>query len=487
VKRLPAAILPAHSTRREAGFTLLEVVLATSMGAMVIVVALALMQSMERLEMPLGVRQQELADLHRARLVMQRAIAGLVMSDTTAPVNPNARRNSNQTATSDEAAKSAFEAAEEQFKSRNPRPPARLLLEPDTSAELRAMLVDVGLPADEAQKLQRLEVVIDTPPIAPQFRAELADAIAVYNAANPSESSKSSGSSAADPTRPTASGSSAAVASARDSSSGLSANAAARSDRAAALRQRFASSTGSGTRGGDGSSDPSSTSDTSRRIASLLGKSDAAKQGALRGCFEIRPMLTADAAQARAEGKPVLYELWWRPMPAAVETNRKAVNTATPTTSTDPVPEPETNAANLDPRQRYAWGEPVLLADNLVKCNWKLYSEGQRRAAHNAVWEKELPAYVEFEVQTRTGLYANWMFEIGWTKGPELGTRGGSGPGGGPASAALNPGALNPEGRGASTGAPGGIDNSGSSPTGISPTTTSTGNGVDTIDIRKKP
>lgn len=465
------------------------------MGAMVIVVALALMQSMERLEKPLGVRQQELADLHRARLVMQRAIAGLVMSDTTAPVNPNARRNSNQTTTGDEAAKSAFEAAEEQFRSRNPRPPARLLLEPDTSAELRAMLVDVGLPADEAQKLQRLEVVIDTPPIAPQFRAELADAIAVYYAATASDASSSDPSSASDPRKVSASGANAsgAGASADGSSSGLSANAAARSDRATALRQRFSSSTGAGDRGGDGSSDSSSTSDsstsdTSRRIASLLGKSDSAKQGALRGCFEIRPMLTADAARARAEGKPVLYELWWRPMPAAVETNRKAVNSASTTTSTEPLPEPDINTANLDPRQRSAWGEPVLLADNLVKCNWKLYSEGQRRAAHNAVWEKELPAYVEFEVQTRTGLYANWMFEIGWTKGPELATRGGAGGGpGGPGSASLNPGALNPEGRGASTGAPGGIDNSGTAPTGISPTTTGNGNGVDTIDIRKKP
>ena len=105
------------------------------------------------------------------------------------------------------------------------------------------------------------------------------------------------------------------------------------------------------------------------------------------------------------------------------------------------------------------------------------------------MWEKELPAYVEFEIQTKTGLYANWMFEIGWTKGPELATRSGSGPGGGggPASTALNPAALNPDGRGASTGAPGGIDNSGTSPTGVTPTTTSSGNGVDTIDIRKKP
>ncbi|HEX8878123.1 MAG TPA: hypothetical protein VF777_15350 [Phycisphaerales bacterium] len=471
-------------------FTLLEVVLATSMGAMVIVVALALMQSMERLEKPLGVRQQELADLHRARLVMQRAIAGLVMSDTPAPVNPNARRNSNQTTTGDEAAKSAFEAAEEQFKSRNPRPPARLLLEPDTSAELRAMLIDVGLPADEAQKLQRLEVVIDSPPIAPQFRAELVDAMAA-NATALSATTASSGSST----------------SGDASTTGLSRAAAARSQRSASLRERFGaasariegdtSTAASGLAAGldsglsSGSGDASATSGSGRgsrmsdRAAALLGGGDSAKQGALRGCFEIRPMLTADAALARAEGKPVLYELWWRPMPAAVEVQRRASSPGTSLSSQPDNPETEGTPKITDPRQLYAWGEPVLLADNLVKCNWQLYSEGQRRRAHHAVWEKELPAYVEFEIQTKTGLYANWMFEIGWTKGPELAAR--TGPGGGPASGALNPAALDPEGRGNSTGAPGGIDNSGTAPTGVTPTTTGSGNGVDTIDIRKKP
>lgn len=471
------------------------------MGAMVIVVALALMQSMEKLEKPLGVRQQELADLHRARLVMQRAIAGLVVSDTTAPVNPNARRGTDKTQFADEAAKSAFEASEEQFRSRNPRPPARLLLEPDNSAELRAMLIDVGLPADEAQKLQRLEVVIDSPPIAPQFRAELADAMAVYNANNPSSSGSSN---AADSSKTTvsptsASGSASAAsgsggnlsgASSAASPSGLSTNAAARSERANALRQRFAAA-GGGASANTASADNPDAAATRRDAASLLGKSDGAKQGALRGCFEIRPMLTPEAARLRSEGKPVMYELWWRPMPAAVDTKKRPTDNANPT---DPSanPEPEPSLTNLDPRQVYAWGEPVLLADNLVKCNWQLYSEGQRRRAHNAVWEKELPAYVEFEIQTRTGLYANWMFEIGWTKGPELGTRGGGGVGGGgPASAGLNPnGAINPEARGAGTGA-GGVDNSGTRPTGVSPTgvspTGTSGNGVDTIDIRKKP
>jgi hypothetical protein len=481
------------------GFTLLEVVLATSMGVMVIVVALALMQSMERMEKPLAVRQQELADLHRARLVMQRALAGLVMSDTTAPVNPNTRRNSSQTTTSDEAAKSAFEASEEAFKSRNPRPPARLLLEPDTSAELRAMLVDVGLPADEAQKLQRLEIVIDSPPIAPQFRAELADALAQFQSqAQTQFGAENVASLQSSPNvSPTSAAQSPAAGAASDGpraapSGALSRNAAARSERASALRERFASATGSAT--GD-----NPQADGVRRDAlSLLGKGDSAKQGALRGCFEIRPMLTADARALRAQGKPVMYELWWRPMPAAVETKRKAsAQTASPTTNpaepaaTDPSAEGELETKVTDPRQLYAWGEPVLLADNLVKCNWKLYSEGQRRPAHHAVWEKELPAYVEFELQTRTGLYANWMFEIGWTKGPELASRAGGGPGGGagggPGGGPLQ--SQNPEARGGDVAGGGTPDSTGrgTTPPGIQPPTGTGSNGIDVIDIRKKP
>ena len=55
-----------------------------------------------------------------------------------------------------------------------------------------------------------------------------------------------------------------------------------------------------------------------------------------------------------------------------------------------------------------------------MKCHWQFFSTGEKRSEHNAVWDRELPAYVEFEIQTKTGLYENWMFEVGWTKGPEL-------------------------------------------------------------------
>jgi len=149
-----------------AGFTLLEVTLATALGAMVIMVCVALLRSMERLERPLAIRQQELADLHRARTVIQRAMSTLVMSDTTPPVNPNARRTANSstssTSTEDRDAKSAFETTAEATASKQQqlaRPPARLLLEPDQSDELKAMLQQVGVPADSAASIQRMEVV----------------------------------------------------------------------------------------------------------------------------------------------------------------------------------------------------------------------------------------------------------------------------------------------------------------------------------------
>jgi hypothetical protein len=31
-----------------------------------------------------------------------------------------------------------------------------------------------------------------------------------------------------------------------------------------------------------------------------------------------------------------------------------------------------------------------------------------------------LPAYIEFQIQTSTGIRAEWMFEVGWAKGPEV-------------------------------------------------------------------
>ncbi|MBX3388242.1 MAG: hypothetical protein KF691_02170 [Phycisphaeraceae bacterium] len=392
-----------RAQKMRSAFTLLEVTLATAMGAMVIVVCLALLRSMERLERPLAIRQQELADLHRARTVIQRAMSSLVMSDTSPPVNVNARR-SIATPTDDSGNKSAFDATAEATATKQQqqsRPPARLLLEPDESEELKTMLRQVGVPVDAASSIQRMEVVVDTPPIAPTFRAELGDVIAAAYAQNKAGTGNAGSTNGTSSTQTGLSNSAAlsnarssTVSSASPTSLGATSNTALRNTLSNAAQSAAASGT--------------------RRTLSLNGSSSssAAKSSSLRGAFEIRPMLTDANLEARKEGKPILYELWWNPLPAAKDTSKSSVLSSTSS-------EAATQPAD-DPRTVQAWGEPVLLADNLVKCHWQFFSTGEKRSEHNAVWDRELPAYVEFEIQTRTGLYENWMFEVGWTKGPEL-------------------------------------------------------------------
>lgn len=389
------------------GFTLLEVVLATALGAMVMLVCFALLRSMEKLERPLAVRQQELADLHRTRTVIQRAMSTLVMSDTTPPVNPNARRTvASSSSTSEDANKSAFETAAEATQTKQQqqaRPPSRLLLEADQSDELKAMLQQVGMPADSAASIQRMEVVVDTPPIAPAFRAELGDLIASTYAQNKVANGQTSSTSGSSGTTGLSNASSVSAASMSGSLRTSTTSSASSSARGTALRNRLTNAAQSGTANGN------------RRSLSLNGTSaGAAKTGSLRGAFEIRPMLTDANLEARRDGKPLLYELWWSPLPAARDTSKSSPLSANSSSASNP--------ALDDPRTLEAWGEPVLLADNLVKCRWQFFSSGEKRSAHSAVWDKELPAYVEFEIQTKTGLYENWMFEVGWTKGPELAT-----------------------------------------------------------------
>ncbi|MGH7242160.1 MAG: PulJ/GspJ family protein [Phycisphaerales bacterium] len=401
----------SRSRSARSGFTLLEVVLATALGAMVIMVCLALLRSMERLERPLAIRQQELSDLHRARTVIQRAMSTLVMSDTSPPVNPNARKPTERLIDDGTGGKSAFETTAEATATKTQqaaRPPARLLLEPDQSDELKAMLQQVGVASGDAGSIQRMEVVVDTPPIAPTFRAELGDVVAATYAQNKTSSGT--------PSMSETSGSGGSMTGLSNSASLSSANSSS-SSFSTSQSSSFSSSRGATSGAGATNAVQSGAARGNRRSLSLPGGSQSnAKSGSLRGAFELRPMLTDANLEAHRDGKPILYELWWTPLPAAKDTsatNKLSANSTVAAATTQPAD---------DPRTLQAWGEPVLLADNLVKCHWQFFSTGEKRSAHSAVWDKELPAYVEFEIQTRTGLYENWMFEIGWSKGPELAT-----------------------------------------------------------------
>ncbi len=64
-------------------------------------------------------------------------------------------------------------------------------------------------------------------------------------------------------------------------------------------------------------------------------------------------------------------------------------------------------------------GEPVVLAQGIRYFNVRVFRERQWGRSMEATYFQHLPAYVQVEVETTAGLWAKWLFEVGWLLGPE--------------------------------------------------------------------
>ncbi|MBX3366631.1 MAG: hypothetical protein KF912_04875 [Phycisphaeraceae bacterium] len=64
-----------------------------------------------------------------------------------------------------------------------------------------------------------------------------------------------------------------------------------------------------------------------------------------------------------------------------------------------------------DPRMDPA---AVALVRGIASCKWSVYKGRELLPAHAATYSSELPAYMQLEIRTVAGVYANWMFELGW-------------------------------------------------------------------------
>ena len=102
-----------------------------------------------------------------------------------------------------------------------------------------------------------------------------------------------------------------------------------------------------------------------------------------RGAFELR------ASQERTA-----YELWWVPLPPAGLPSEDAFDITT-------LP------------------EPTRLCAHLAEIHWSAFIDSGKVAKIRAVEARQFPAYIELEVRTIDGLYASWMFELGWIPGVE--------------------------------------------------------------------
>lgn len=117
---------------------------------------------------------------------------------------------------------------------------------------------------------------------------------------------------------------------------------------------------------------------------------------AVRGAIELRPKLDRNGMPVDPER--TVWELWW---------------------------------TRLAPRERLAEigqargpavavGEPVLLATDLANFNVRVFHGREWHTEHTTTWFQQLPAYFQVEVETTGGIWARWLFEVGWVQGPEI-------------------------------------------------------------------
>jgi hypothetical protein len=137
--------------------------------------------------------------------------------------------------------------------------------------------------------------------------------------------------------------------------------------------------------------------------------------GAVRGVFELRP----DGSRERyllsmgmtpSSGERVVHDedpdrrgwtLWWRPVfPDEIARQQAGM--------------PETSDDFLR-----AAAEAYPIIRGIRTCRILAFDNAFRKPVYAARTATDLPAFVEVEIECWSGLYANWMFEVGWLNGPD--------------------------------------------------------------------
>lgn len=330
-------------TRR--GFTLLEVMLASLIGAMVMALCAMLLFSGNRTEVMLAARAEQTADLGRIRVVLQRTFSSLLMvklkqENRTAATKPGTGSVPGAKTPSDESPLT---------------PRLRLEGDPDLLGLFMApRSLTISTPSVHPQ---RLEVVLTDSPVPQSDTGEAAlRSLGVRSRLGQRAKKPSAAAEASNP----------------ESS------------------------------GGDGASGVNGATPDAQ--STQLADESQTTVRAVRGAFEFWPeQLESERGVRDALGSfnpdgetPVLWEMWWVPLPPRGE-----------------------HVDDADPPQVLPLGRPYLIAKNIRFARWVAFKDREHKVVLDASIPKDLPAYVEFQVETAAGLRSEWMFEIGWAMGPE--------------------------------------------------------------------
>lgn len=132
-------------------------------------------------------------------------------------------------------------------------------------------------------------------------------------------------------------------------------------------------------------------------------ESDEGTVRAIRGVFELRVPEPVAGQRIDPRAKPT-YELWWVPVAA-----RRTVEEIREMTRTQRRIE------------AIAAGDPFMIARNITFLRIRMFDDRAKKSVYSAIYQKDLPAYVEVDVETKSGMRGEWLFEVGWAIGPETG------------------------------------------------------------------
>lgn len=335
-------IIPSRS-RPTPAFTLLETVLATVIGSLVLVACLSLFVAMSRAEATMARASRHMEELALTQQILRKSMMTMVLAG-----RDSVERRRNELAEGGELSSEAMVQM--------PRP--RLLLEFDTAPSLAAMRTNAILdnatlidPAGYGMGPQRLEIVLPDKPVPESMRL---------------------------------------------------------------FPQAWTTA----------------TTDDIIRAFDPSGVERPLDEVGLRGCFELRPdgarervmegfgLVPASGLDPRpmtpaARKPPEGWTLWWRPVYGEEYWARQ-----------------RGESFDID-RLPTLLAEAVPLVRGIVSLRWTAFAaervEGQpdaplavqRWPQFAALTVQDVPGYMELEVETTSGTYVSWIFEMGWSLSEE--------------------------------------------------------------------
>lgn len=448
------------------GFTLLETMLALILGALVILASMSLFRVLDRSQERQQKRMEENLMFARAHNVVGRVLQSLLMSSEALTEQEIEDRLKEDDVRNAEDLSGLRDADAET---------ARLALQPDPAGFVMMVSTDRG---ERRALSQTFRVTLRTSPITvgddkPEDELALDEvkrAVVLQRAmarigqrADPEIEAMAASAGQLLPVEQTGRNS-------RDrrSESSVGMDSGRTDESRVGMRARARGSGGSGGRDAaeadsliadalSGANSAESTSELSASERLTQNTLDQPRAPGVRGVFEVLPdgespgglggesLLGLDSGRVGGgsnDSDGPTYSLWWRELP------RLAGDDEDDLLGDETEDQPKSASERLEDRERETTGRTStknsrsdraaelnaladasdtsgkreLLLSGLKTIHWTAVRGKKPRDKITATYDKELPAYVELEIETVNGRNEKWMFEVAWVKGPEPGS-----------------------------------------------------------------